>query len=69
LVDELIYEKVDLMNHLRSELKNFKIMLEPIIVETVQEKKLYTSKDKYQHLAAKNPKLEDFRKVFNLDLD
>jgi DNA polymerase-3 subunit gamma/tau len=69
LVDELIYEKVDLMNYLRSELKNFKIMLEPIIVETVQEKKLYTSKDKYQHLAAKNPKLEDFRKVFNLDLD
>jgi DNA polymerase-3 subunit gamma/tau len=44
-------------------------MLEPIIVETVQEKKLYTSKDKYQHLVAKNPKLDDFRKVFNLDLD
>jgi DNA polymerase-3 subunit gamma/tau len=69
LVNELIYEKVDLMNYLRSELKNFNIMLEPIIVETVQEKKLYTSKDKYQHLVAKNPKLDDFRKVFNLDLD
>jgi DNA polymerase-3 subunit gamma/tau len=69
LVDELIYEKVDLMNYLRSELKNFNIMLEPIIVEMVQEKKLYTSKDKYQHLVAKNPKLDDFRKVFNLDLD
>ena len=69
LVDELIYEKVDLMNHIRTQLKNFKIMLEPIIVEQVQEKKLYTSRDKYQHLVAKNPKLDEFRKVFNLDLD
>jgi DNA polymerase-3 subunit gamma/tau len=69
LVDELIYEKVDLMNHIRTQLKNFKIMLEPIIVEQVQEKKLYTSRDKYQHLVAKNPKLDEFRKVFNLDLE
>jgi DNA polymerase-3 subunit gamma/tau len=69
LVDELIYEKVDLMNHIRTQLKNFKIMLEPIIVEQVQEKKLYTSRDKYQHLVAKNPKLDEFRKAFNLDLD
>ncbi len=69
LIDELLHEKVDLMNHLRTTLKNFKITLEPIIVDKPQEKKLYTSKDKYQHLLEKNPKLDDFRKVFNLDLD
>ncbi|OAQ41758.1 hypothetical protein A5893_01185 [Pedobacter psychrophilus] len=69
LVDELLHEKVDLMNHLRTTLKNFQITLETIIVDKPQEKKLYTSKDKYQHLLAKNPKLDDFRKVFNLDLD
>jgi DNA polymerase-3 subunit gamma/tau len=69
LVDELLYEKVDLMNHLRTTLKNFQINLETIIVDKPQEKKLYTSKDKYQHLLEKNPKLDDFRKVFNLDLD
>jgi len=69
LVDELLHEKVDLMNHLRTTLKNFQITLESIIVDKPQEKKLYTSKDKYQYLLEKNPKLDDFRKVFNLDLD
>jgi DNA polymerase-3 subunit gamma/tau len=69
LVDELLHEKVDLMNHLRTKLKNFLITLETIIVDKPQEKKLYTSKDKYQHLLEKNPKLDDFRKIFNLDLD
>jgi DNA polymerase-3 subunit gamma/tau len=69
LVDELLHEKVDLMNHLRTTLKNFKITLETIIVDKPQEKKLYTSKDKYQYLLEKNPKLDDFRKIFNLDLD
>jgi DNA polymerase-3 subunit gamma/tau len=68
-VDELLHEKVDLMNHLRTTLKNFKITLETIIVDKPQEKKLYTSKDKYQYLLEKNPKLDDFRKIFNLDLD
>lgn len=69
LIDELLHEKVDLMNYLRTQLKNFQITLEPILTEVAQEKKLYTSKDKYNHLVEKNPKLEEFRKVFNLEID
>lgn len=68
-VDELLHEKVDLMNHLRTTLKNFDITLEAKIVENIPDKKPYTSKDIYQHMLKKNPKLDDFRKVFNLDLD
>lgn len=67
--NELIHERIDLLNYLREKLKNYSIMVEPIIVENTQERKLYTSKDKYQHMLEKNPKLEEFRKAFNLDLD
>lgn len=61
-------EKVDLLNYLRTKLLNFQISLDAVITEIKQGKKLYTSKDKYQHMAEKNPALDDFRRVFNLDL-
>ncbi|MFC5282859.1 DNA polymerase III subunit gamma/tau [Pedobacter alpinus] len=67
--NELAIEKIDLLNFLRSQLKNFQISIEAIITEAIQERKLYTSKDKYQHMADKNPALDDFRRTFNLELD
>jgi DNA polymerase-3 subunit gamma/tau len=42
--------------------------LDPVITEIKEGKKLYTAKDKYQHMAEKNPALDEFRRVFNLDL-
>ncbi|HET8829889.1 MAG TPA: DNA polymerase III subunit gamma/tau, partial [Pelobium sp.] len=62
-------EKVDLLNYLRTKLLNFQISLDAVITEIKQGKKLYTSKDKYQHMSEKNPALDDFRRVFNLDLN
>lgn len=67
--DELITERVYILNFLRTKLKNFSITLEPIIAEVNAERKLYTSKDKYQHMVEKNPNLDELRKIFNLDLD
>lgn len=67
--NELAFEKIDLLNFLRSSLKNFQITLDTVITEVVQERKLYTSKDKYQHMVEKNPQLDNFRKTFNLELD
>lgn len=67
--NELIHERIDLLNYLRQKLKNYSITVEPAIVENTQERKLYTSKDKYQYMLEKNPKLDEFRKTFNLDLD
>lgn len=66
---ELTYEKIDLLNFLRQKLLNFQISLDPVITEIKEGKKLYTAKDKYLHMAEKNPALDKFRKVFNLDLD
>lgn len=67
--DEIIKERIDLLNFLRTKLQNFDVTLEPVIEEGAVKKKLYTSTEKYQHMVEKNPKLEEFRKIFNLDFD
>ena len=67
--NEMLNEKTEILNYLRTRLNNFSIQLETIIVEQMEIKKPYTSTDKYQFMAKKNPSLETFRKTFNLDLD
>ncbi len=70
LQEDLLHnEKVELLNFLRTELKNFSIDLQTKLLEQIQKKRLYTSNEKYQHMLEKNPNLEEFRKRFNLDLD
>ena len=70
LQEDLLHtEKVELLNFLRSELKNFGIDLQTKLLEQIQKKRLYTSNEKYLHMLEKNPNLEEFRKRFNLDLD
>lgn len=64
----LVHEKVDLLNRLRVELRNFNIDLIVRYVEKKEKKQLYTSHDKYQHMVAKNPNLDELRRRFNLDL-
>ena len=65
----LINEKVDLLNFLRTELKNFGIEISTKHIEVTGKKRLYTSTEKYNHMVEKNPKLEEFRRRFNLDID
>lgn len=67
--NEMLHEKTEILNYLRTKLNNFSIQLQTIIVEQMEIKKPYTSTDKYQFMAKKNPSLETFRKTFNLDLD
>ena len=67
--NELISQKTDLLNYLRPQLKNYAIQIQSMIVEQMENKKPYTSTDKYHFMVKKNPKLEEFRKAFNLDLD
>jgi DNA polymerase III subunit gamma/tau len=64
----LIAEKIDLLNFLRVELKNFAIEISTVQAEQDTRKKLYTSSEKYQHLVEKNPKLEEFRRRFGLEV-
>lgn len=66
--DLLVHEKVDLLNALRVQLRNYSIDLVLRQAEKNEKKRLYTSHEKYQHMATKNPVLEEFRKKFNLEI-
>ena len=59
--------KEELMLYLRTNLNNRGIILEPSVVEVSTENMLYTSEDKYRHLAKKNPALEDLKKKLGLE--
>lgn len=61
-------ELVDFLNFLRTRLKNFDVGIVTKKVENKIENRLYTPMEKYHYLVEKNPKLDDLRKRFNLDL-
>jgi DNA polymerase III subunit gamma/tau len=61
--------KVDLMDFLRSELRNNNIQLETILVETVSQSRPYTQEEKYKAMLEKNPELKTFREALDLELE
>ncbi|SFC74981.1 DNA polymerase-3 subunit gamma/tau [Parapedobacter composti] len=67
--DLLNDSKIDILNDLRMKLRNFAIDLIPIAVANDVVRKPYTSQEKYQAMAAKNPALDMLRKTFNLGLE
>lgn len=62
-------ERPNILNFLRTSLKNFSIELNARIDEKVVVKRPYTNQDKYQFMVAKNPQLAELKKRFNLDFD
>ncbi|GAB2694720.1 DNA polymerase III subunit gamma/tau [Mucilaginibacter koreensis] len=62
-------EKPDLLNFLRVQLKNFEINVIPHINEHAVAKRPYTSSERFQYLAAKNPGLIELKNKFNLEFD
>lgn len=65
---DLEREKITLLAHLRSNLKNYSITFQ----YKISEKKQVTatdSKSNFERLAEDNPSLHKFRKLFNLDID
>jgi DNA polymerase-3 subunit gamma/tau len=62
-------EKPSLMNYLRVGLKNFDIEVHTRVDEIKAAKRPYTTTEKYQHMASKNPQLAELKRRFNLDLD
>jgi DNA polymerase-3 subunit gamma/tau len=61
--------KPDLLNYLRTTLRNFDIDVHARVDEVVSVKRPYTSQEKFNHMAAKNPQLLELKKRFNLDFD
>jgi DNA polymerase-3 subunit gamma/tau len=62
-------DKHNLLNFLRLGLRNFNIEVTTRIDEIKAAKRPYTTTEKYQHMANKNPQLAELRRRFNLDLD
>ncbi len=62
-------ERPNLLNHLRTTLRNFDIEVSVRIDEKAVIKRPYTAAEKFQHMAAKNPALVDLKNKFNLDFD
>ena len=61
--------KPDLLAYLRLELQNGQIQLEHTVTQHEVKKMIYSSQDKYNYLAEKNPALHELRKVLNLEVD
>lgn len=61
--------KPELMGYLRTELQNSQIQLEHKVTVQEAKKMIYSSQDKFNFLAEKNPALHELRKVLNLEVD
>lgn len=68
--EDMQVKKADFIQYLRQELKNFDIQLN-FDVAAIEDNssKIYTGRDKYEHMAGKNPKLHELRKRLNLDIE
>ncbi len=61
--------KYDLVNYLRKRLNNYGIEINIKVNEEIKlVKKVFDSKDKYNHLAELNPEIELLREMFDLEL-
>ena len=62
-------ERPNLLNFLRTTLRNFDIEVTVRIDEKEVIKRPYTAIEKFQYMAAKNPAMVDLKNKFNLDFD
>jgi DNA polymerase-3 subunit gamma/tau len=61
--------KGDLLDFLRGELRNQKIQLETILIESISQSKPYTAEDKYRAMVGKNPALKTLKESLDLELE
>ncbi|MES2809597.1 MAG: DNA polymerase III subunit gamma/tau [Bacteroidota bacterium] len=62
-------DRPNFMNYMRAALKNFDLEVNARVDKQVATKRPYTDLEKYQHMVAKNPQLDELRKRFNLEFD
>lgn len=68
-IDILDQHRTDLLQHLRTKLKNYKIKLSAHLVQDDSKKMIYTPQEKFDHLAEKHPLLRDLKDRLGLDPD
>ena len=63
-------EKTEILSFIRKQLQNYSITLESkIMMDTNPQKKLYTTTDKFNRMAEKNPNLLILKDRLNLEID
>lgn len=67
--DELFLKKAELMEFLRSRLRNYKIQLKTMIADVQRDLKPYTDKEKFEKMAEKNPALRTLREDLDLEIE
>ncbi|MFH0895101.1 MAG: DNA polymerase III subunit gamma/tau [Bacteroidota bacterium] len=68
-INEFNVRKSDLIDHLRSELKNSAINIEVVLEATTQSSKPFTAKEKQIAMAEKNPAVNQLFQSLDLELD
>ncbi len=70
-VEEALLENFrrDLIQFLRDRLKNSELTVDSLLKEVAGKKIIYTSKEKFEHLAEKNPSLHLLKDRLGLDWD
>lgn len=70
-VEETLLEnfKRDFVQFLRDRLKNGELTINATLFEGTQKKVIYTAKEKFEHLAEKNPTLLELKERLGLDWD
>ncbi len=67
-LQDLESKQREILNYLKDKLENDSLTLELSIDKDSPQKRLYTDRDKYNYLTQKNPKLEELRNKFDLDI-
>lgn len=67
--NELTNGCIDLLNYLRTQLRNTRIQMRVRIIETNEKHLAYTATEKFEHLLSVNPVLGKLKDEFNLTLD
>ena len=62
-------EKMLLLDFLRKELNNFSIQIETSLADSESGNLLYTTRDKFEKIASRNPSLNKLKDSLGLDLD
>ena len=69
MMDQFSTLRPALLAELKQQLGNRSIVLRAEVVEVQDEKRLYTSQDKFNYLAEKYPVIVDMKQRFGLDTD
>jgi DNA polymerase III subunit gamma/tau len=69
LEEKLDYHRNALLGYLKKRLDNSAITLRIVVIENPKGSRPYTDREKFEHMSARNPAMQDLREMLDLDLD